>query len=211
MLRCAETGALLLPDEAEACEATHRLVAPGLLKPCSITGRRATLRSMIACPVSHARLIDDHASRMRMLELTGDPNLLQTCRWSGRQMIGTMLKACALTQLRVAPDFVNRQGELNALREILNGQPVLGSRTLRPADLATLGQALPGRRSIKSATAVDAPGTDVSVLAVRVRTGPLGFRSAYIGLAVQFGAQFRMLSEPVEGSRDGTTWSKHDR
>jgi superfamily II DNA or RNA helicase len=208
MVRCAETAALLLPDEAHVCEATNRLVTPSLLEKCSVTGRRATAHNMAACPMSSVRFIDDRVSHLRMLELTGNPSVLQTCRWSGRQLLGTMLKTCALTKLRVAPEFLNAEGELVALREILSGRPVLGSRTLRPGDVAKLGQALPGRRSIKSVTAVDAPGTDVSLLAVRVRAGPLGLGSAYVGLAAHLGHDLHLLSEPVEGRRDGATWTR---
>jgi superfamily II DNA or RNA helicase len=206
LIRCPETGKMMLEAESAVCAASGARVAPAALGRCVVTGRRAVQRNMPSCPSSGQRFIDDAESRQHVHEVTGKFVVLQRCAWSGDLILGTILRRCAITGIQVKPEYLNVQGEFAALRTMLDGKPLPGTRIPGRPEIDRVIAALRDERSCHSGLALDAPARDLSVMVLRIRVGVFGLGSSYVAVAVDRGTVPQVLGGPVDGRREAGTW-----
>jgi hypothetical protein len=208
LLRCPETGKLMLPDEAVICAASGTRVLPATLGFCAVTQRRAVKRRMAACPSTGLSFIDDSISRNAVLASTGEFNVLQRCAWTGETVLGTQLRPCVISGIRVVPGQLNKDGELIALREMLDGAAPRGMRTMHPSEIAATMNALQERRSWHSGVILEGPGRAISVSAIRMKMGLFGLGSSFLAVALERGIPPRIAGRPTEGRRVGGIWKR---
>lgn len=132
---CAETKKLLLPTEAERCEATGKIVMPGILEKCSVTGkkvlpselekssvsgRNALKTFFILSSVSGARLLEEEAVKSIAGKFCA-PLEARACVWSDRQYHPDDMRTCQLTGLQIHVTFMATNGyeRLGTLVEML--------------------------------------------------------------------------------------------
>ncbi|HMP04155.1 MAG TPA: SNF2-related protein [Gemmatales bacterium] len=203
LVQSAMSGEKALPEDMVTCELTGDRVLPQEAARCAASGRmirrdRLTASHFSGVMTLPEHLVDLHDGR-RVL-----PHEAGTCDWQGGRCLRTELARCTLTQACVAKNQLNSAGELQPLRQLLDGQ-VLGL-ALPKEDLHKLLQ-VTGWKIAANATAfrLAAPAPGVYAVVIEER-GWLGFGLRVLGAVVEFNDTALIRGHGVAGKRKGSTW-----
>lgn len=207
MRTCPESGLRFLPVEGAKCEVTGAIVAPAVLVPCSITRRRGIQKTMRTCPTTGCAYIEDQVTRDRVRLSTGSEESLRSCSWSGGSCLATAGAICSLTGLWVSNAHLNPNGELSALRDILDGRSNATCDSVATSILRELVR-LPGfPAKAVSAISVQAPDRKRAVLRVEVTHGLLGLGRRTCGVVLSLQKPVRVLGKAVLGKCGQHGWA----
>lgn len=111
-----------LPEELIQCAKSGMRVLPSETEVCVVTGQRALRSQMVNSAVkgSTSYMLRGHEVRSALSNKPMAPSEAFTCPWLGDVLLPEEAVACRLTGLHVAPRALNSQGELDALRRVLD-------------------------------------------------------------------------------------------
>jgi superfamily II DNA or RNA helicase len=133
---CYETRQPILPDEAERCSSTGKLVRIGVLEACGATGRRVLRSELEPSTVSGKKVLRDllvqsSLSAARFIESEGirsaygnfcAPVEARPCQWSGEPTHPDDLRTCSLLGLSVHLQFLTHDtNRLEVMQGLLSG------------------------------------------------------------------------------------------
>ncbi len=136
-LFCHETRHPIIPEEAEQCEITKKLVRkgvlekcartnksvlPSLLERCTISDRRILKTTLVSSSISGARL-ERHLAVRSIAGKFCTPSEAKICMWSGRRSHPDDLRICSLTGIPLHIEFaaLEDQPYLQPLGDLLHG------------------------------------------------------------------------------------------
>jgi hypothetical protein len=155
-----------LPEEMVTCEQTGKRVAWGEAPACIVTGRRILESLMVKSAASGGYMAPGQEI---LSELSGKPMAPReafTCPWSGLRVLPQESAACRRTGLRVAMSALNAQGELAALRQVLDAPAEVGADA---PDVVAWFQQIRAYPFRDAATAWSIPSPTGTLRAVAVR------------------------------------------
>jgi hypothetical protein len=117
------SGRLVRPGVLEKCAVTGKRALPSLLASCQATGARVLKNCLVTSSVSSVRLLREEALKSSMGNYCM-PAEAETCLWSGRRAHPDDVRACALTGLTIHVDYATPQSppRLRPLVEMLDGE-----------------------------------------------------------------------------------------
>jgi superfamily II DNA or RNA helicase len=121
MQRCAKTQKHVLPSELVECDRTKLRALPGELEFCSLTGQRILRDRLLKSDESGRYVVPEQAIRSEMSEKIGLPDEVIECSWSEKRILKSEGGICRITGCLICRAFLNDAGELQALRQALDG------------------------------------------------------------------------------------------
>ena len=217
---CAETGQPLLSEEGEKCDATGKIVVPGVLLRCelsnkkvlpsllersSVTGKRALEEFFVSSSVSGIRALqaESIASAAGKYCVPAEAKL---CMWSGKKIHPDDLRTCDLTQTNAHFEFMTTNGacRLEPLVDLLNGLRRKGDKAELWTEIAKdICRVVDARSQVEAA--ILSPSE--KYLAVCLETKDwLGLRTRQVGLLYSIPDR-EAIGRIVAGKRGPQGWS----
>jgi superfamily II DNA or RNA helicase len=195
-LFCHETRQPIMPEEAEQCEVTAKLVRKGVLEKCPLTGKAVLPSELERCAVSDRRvlkamLVSSSVSgarlqrRLAVRSITGSfcaPAEAKQCMWSGRRSHPEDLRVCRLTGIPFHAEFAGPGDKpyLQPLADLVHGVRRTADVPERWEEVASKASALL-RSRCRVETAHVSPDKRYLAICLEVRT-LLGLRVQQAGL-----------------------------
>lgn len=218
-VQCPETHNVLLAAEGEHCEATGRLVIPGLLEICEVSGKRAIPRELERCAstgkkalktffvqssVSGARILESESIRSGAGRFC-TKNESKVCAWSGVRSHPDDLRTCSLTGLLARSEYMHEKPDLRlgVLAELLDGVKRKTDGQEMWAQLAMLASPLVGGGKCTVEAAVLSEDGQQLIACIHVRTWLIKVRHAGVFFSVKDRA---VVGRVRIGRRDGGAW-----
>jgi len=216
-IECAETGKILVLSEAERCDATSAMVAPGVLVKCEVSGRRVRPGLIGNCTVSGkkvyvdllqkssvsgALMLKEHAIASKDGQFCLPTEAIR-CGWDGSAHHPADVAVCDWTGVQVCKE--NLDGRvLKHLRSALNSPPgiVPSSPTIERV-VTTLSAAI-GKGNYTVQCALYSPNGYGAAFAVESRVW-FGLRKRILGF-VYVAEDDRIVGRVVGGRRENGRW-----
>ena len=216
-VRCSETSKSLLLNEAEHCEVSGEVVAPGVLIKCEISGKRAKPSLLGKCDVSGKRVLTSllatsSVSKKLLLKELGIqskngkfclPIEAIRCAWDGLQHHPDDIDICTWTGVAVSQE--NLDGNiLKPLSAALQSPPgIYGASDIHTRALQVFSHSI-GKGNYRIQAEIKSATGHSIALAVESRTW-LGFRKRVFGFIYSVDNN-QIDGKIIEGRREAGRW-----
>jgi superfamily II DNA or RNA helicase len=206
-VQCAKTKKWALPTELVECDLTRLKVLPGELEFCAATGRRVLRERLLKSAVSERYVLPEKAVRSLLTGAVGLPDEMISCAWLEGPILKVESGVCRLTGCTVARRFLNSNGELIALRQLLDGSADNPAEDFALA--AWLAQGYPDSfRGLKRVWCLLSPhgGIVAACGEIPALLAFLGRKPRYAGFLVRLREPRAILGRHVMGHRTANGW-----
>ena len=206
LVRCEETGRLLLPQETLRCKVTGRIVGMDQIETCCVTGTAALKRLMLRDSIDGGWLLSHAAARSDRSGRPCHPGKIVRCAWTGQGLLPDEVARCRLTGVTFDSDLLY-DGEFQLLRELLN-RPWSSTDEELAKELQIMQN--PSLEGIRKACAEWNPGHRVAALRVEL-SNFLGFNRRVAGFIVvrqEEEGRLEVAGQIAMGRVQGGAWRK---
>jgi superfamily II DNA or RNA helicase len=216
---CPETQQPLIVEEAERCEVTGKLVAPGLLSSCDVSGKRVLHTELEKSPISGKKALKElfvtsNISGVRFLRGEGTISAAgkhcleqeaKVCIWSGKRCHPEDLRTCQLTRVTAHFEFMTNNGGiyLEPLVNLLNGlSRTTDQASLWPGIVGKVSSLFDGRLQIQAA--LSSPTGRHLAVCLEAKNW-FGLKTRHVGMLYAVGAGLA-VGRIVLGKRQVEGW-----
>jgi hypothetical protein len=199
LIKSRLSGTAAPPPDLVQCEATGDYLLPGERGQCTVTRQWVAIDRLLKSELSGLAVDRDAAAR------TDDgrialPNEIAVCQWTNRRMLPSEVGLCTLSELSVDRRLLNADGELTALRNLLDGS--LPGDPLAAQDLAWL-RTQPGWNKVSEVRMLRSATTGFAAVVGELRGW---FSTSYVGGVVWLVEPRRLHCPALRGRRRGARW-----